>query len=131
MGKVPLFGSEKALRIWLDSQKLHGFGLSDNDVQTAVSQQNMVFSPGKTGDEPATKGYMFSYPVTVRGLLTSVVEFRNITLKSDITGARLKPDDITQMQSVRQRVYPFDMAPFVKRSVMKVVQTMAPNVSAG
>lgn len=174
VGKVQLFGSEKALRIWLDPQKLHGFGLSASDVLTAVSQQNMVVSPGRTGDEPATKGQMVSYPVTVRGQLTSVEEFRNITLKSDITGARLKLDDIARVESglqsysfgirengvpataaaiqmtpganaistaegIRTRLaelsavlpegmeftVPFDTAPFVKLSVMKVVQTFA------
>ncbi|HAX9984643.1 TPA: multidrug efflux RND transporter permease subunit [Escherichia coli] len=174
VGKVQLFGSEKALRIWLDPQKLHGFGLSASDVLTAVSQQNMVVSPGRTGDEPATKGQMVSYPVTVRGQLTSVEEFRNITLKSDITGARLKLDDIARVESglqsysfgirengvpataaaiqmtpganaistaegIRTRLaelsavlpegmeftVPFDTAPFVKLSIVKVVQTFA------
>ncbi len=99
VGKVQLFGAEKALRIWIEPQKLHGFGLSASDVLTAVSQQNMVVSPGRTGDEPATKGQTASYPVTVRGQLTSVEEFRNITLKSDITGARLKLADVARVES--------------------------------
>ncbi|HAV8301955.1 TPA: hypothetical protein JLC35_004594 [Escherichia coli] len=174
VGKVQLFGAEKALRIWIDPQKLHGFGLSASDVLTAVSQQNMVVSPGRTGDEPATKGQTASYPVTVRGQLTSVEEFRNITLKSGITGARLKLADVARVESglqsyafsirengvpataaaiqlapganaistaagIRARLaelsavlpegmeftVPFDTAPFVKLSIVKVVQTFA------
>jgi multidrug efflux pump len=50
------FGGEKALRIWLDPMKLHGYGLSVTDVLTAVSQQNVIVSPGRTGDEPAVAG---------------------------------------------------------------------------
>lgn len=114
MGKVQLFGAEKALRIWIDPQKLHGFGLSASDVLTAVSQQNMVVSPGRTGDEPAAEGQTVSYPVTVRGQLTSVEEFRNITLKSDITGARLKLADIARVESGLQS-YAFGIREMVFR----------------
>jgi multidrug efflux pump len=36
--------------------KLHGYGLSVTDVLNAISQQNVIVSPGRTGDEPATNG---------------------------------------------------------------------------
>ena len=169
VGKVQLFGGEKALRIWLDPMKLHGYGLSVSDVLTAVGQQNALVSPGKTGDEPASAGQGVTYPITVKGQLSSVEAFRNITLKSD---ARLKLSDIARIESglqsyafgirengvpataaaiqlspganamstasgVRARIdelsrvlpegmaftIPFDTAPFVKLSIMKVVQT--------
>ncbi|EPL4522998.1 multidrug efflux RND transporter permease subunit [Enterobacter asburiae] len=172
VGKVQLFGGEKALRIWLDPMKLHGYGLSVSDVLTAVSQQNALVSPGKTGDEPASTGQGVTYPITVKGQLSSVEAFRNITLKSDASGARLKLSDIARIESglqsyafgirengvpataaaiqlspganamstasgVRARIdelsrvlpdgmaftIPFDTAPFVKLSIMKVVQT--------
>ncbi|MBQ0318040.1 multidrug efflux RND transporter permease subunit [Enterobacter asburiae] len=172
VGKVQLFGGEKALRIWLDPMKLHGYGLSVSDVLTAVSQQNALVSPGKTGDEPASAGQGVTYPITVKGQLSSVEAFRNITLKSDTSGARLKLSDIARIESglqsyafgirengvpataaaiqlspganamstasgVRARIdelsrvlpdgmaftIPFDTAPFVKLSIMKVVQT--------
>lgn len=172
VGKVQLFGGEKALRIWLDPMKLHGYGLSVSDVLTAVSQQNALVSPGKTGDEPASAGQGVTYPITVKGQLSSVEAFRNITLKSDASGARLKLSDIARIESglqsyafgirengvpataaaiqlspganamstasgVRARIdelsrvlpegiaftIPFDTAPFVKLSIMKVVQT--------
>ena len=172
VGKVQLFGGEKALRIWLDPMKLHGYGLSVSDVLTAVGQQNALVSPGKTGDEPASAGQGVTYPITVKGQLSSVEAFRNITLKSDASGARLKLSDIARIESglqsyafgirengvpataaaiqlspganamstasgVRARIdelsrvlpegmaftIPFDTAPFVKLSIMKVVQT--------
>jgi multidrug efflux pump len=98
VGKVQLFGGEKALRIWLDPMKLHSYGLSVSDVLTAVGQQNALVSPGKTGDEPATAGQGVTYPITVKGQLTSVEAFRNITLKSD-AGARLKLSDVARIES--------------------------------
>ncbi|MEH3628284.1 multidrug efflux RND transporter permease subunit [Enterobacter roggenkampii] len=172
VGKVQLFGGEKALRIWLDPMKLHSYGLSVSDVLTAVGQQNALVSPGKTGDEPASAGQGVTYPITVKGQLTSVEAFSNITLKSDASGARLKLSDIARVESglqsyafgirengvpataaaiqlspganamstasgVRARIdelsqvlpegmaftVPFDTAPFVKLSIMKVAQT--------
>lgn len=172
VGKVQLFGGEKALRIWLNPMKLHSYGLSVTDVLTAVSQQNVIVSPGRTGDEPAVAGQTVTYPITVRGQLTSVEAFRNITLKSAVSGARLTLADIARVESglqsytfgirengvpataaaiqlspganaintasgVRARLaelsgvlpegmeftVPFDTAPFVKLSIMKVVET--------
>lgn len=172
VGKVQLFGGEKALRIWLDPMQLHSYGLSVSDVLTAVGQQNALVSPGKTGDEPATAGQGVTYPITVKGQLTSVEAFRNITLKSDTSGARLKLSNVARIESglqsyafgirengvpataaaiqlspganamstasgVRARIdelsqvlpegmaftVPFDTAPFVKLSIIKVVQT--------
>ncbi|QOV66838.1 multidrug efflux RND transporter permease subunit [Citrobacter sp. BDA59-3] len=99
VGKVQLFGGEKALRIWLDPMKLHSYGLSVTDVLTAVSQQNVIVSPGRTGDEPAVAGQTVTYPITVRGQLTSVEAFRNITLKSAVSGARLTLADIARVES--------------------------------
>ncbi|MFK8843614.1 efflux RND transporter permease subunit, partial [Escherichia coli] len=77
----------------LDPIKLHGYGLSVTDVVTAVGQQNVIVSPGRTGDEPTTPQQAVTYPITVKGQLSSVEAFRNITLKSEVTGARLKLAD--------------------------------------
>ena len=66
VGKVQLFGGEKALRIWLDPMKLHSYGLSVTDVLSAISQQNVIVSPGRTGDEPATSSQEVTYPITVK-----------------------------------------------------------------
>ncbi|ELQ6226127.1 multidrug efflux RND transporter permease subunit [Cronobacter turicensis] len=172
VGKVQLFGGEKALRIWLDPMKLHGYGLSITDVLTALSQQNVIVSPGRTGDEPTTPDQGVTYPITLKGQLTSVEAFRNITLKSETSGARLTLSDVARVESglqsyafgirengvpataaaiqlspganaistaagIRSRLaelspvlpdgmtftVPFDTAPFVKLSVMKVVKT--------
>ncbi|EOI3467567.1 multidrug efflux RND transporter permease subunit [Cronobacter turicensis] len=172
VGKVQLFGGEKALRIWLDPMKLHGYGLSVTDVLTALSQQNVIVSPGRTGDEPTAPDQGVTYPITLKGQLTSVEAFRNITLKSETSGARLTLSDVARVESGLQRyafgirengvpataaaiqlspganaistaagirsrlaelspvlpdgmtfTVPFDTAPFVKLSVMKVVKT--------
>lgn len=172
VGKVQLFGGEKALRIWLDPMKLHAYALSVTDVLNAISHQNVIVSPGRTGDEPATSGQGVSYPITVKGQLSSVESFRNITIKSETSGARLRLADVARVEiglqsyafgirengvpatsaaiqlspganamstaaGIRARLaelsdvlpegmaftVPFDTSPFVKLSILKVVET--------
>lgn len=102
VGKIQLFGSEKALRIWLDPTRLEGYGLSVNDVLTAISQQNSVVSPGRVGDEPTQSGQRVTYPIKVQGQLTSVEAFGNITVKATVNGARVRLADIARIESGQQ-----------------------------
>lgn len=174
VGKIQLFGSEKALRIWLDPVRLHDYKLSVTEVLTAISQQNVIVSPGRTGDEPAIDGQAVTWPITVRGQLTSAEAFGNITIRSDATGARLRLADVARVESGLQSyafgirdnglpataaavqlapganaistasgihsrlkaltgslpegisfTVPFDTAPFVKLSIIKVIETFA------
>lgn len=152
--------------------KLHSYGLSVTDVLSAISQQNVIVSPGRTGDEPATSSQEVTYPITVKGQLSSVEEFRNITIKSQVSAARVTLADVARVESglqsyafgirengvpataaaiqlspganaistasgIRARLtelsgvlpegmtftVPFDTAPFVKLSILKVVET--------
>lgn len=98
VGKVQLFGAEKAMRVWLDPIKMFSYKLSVNDVITAISRQNLQVSPGRIGDAPAAVGQKVTYPITVSGQLSSVEEFRNITLKANVSGGRLKLADIARVE---------------------------------
>ena len=55
VGKVQLFGAEKAMRIWVDPDRLVAYSLSINDLSTAIAQQNTQISPGIVGSLPAKK----------------------------------------------------------------------------
>lgn len=99
VGKVQLFGAEKAMRIWLDPIKMFTYKLSVNEVVTALSQQNILVSPGRIGDEPAAAGQRVTYPLTVQGQLSSLDEFRNITIKANRNGSRLRLADVARVES--------------------------------
>lgn len=99
VGKVQLFGAEKAMRIWLDPIKMYTFKLSVNEVIAALSQQNVLVSPGRIGDEPAGSGQRVTYPLIVKGQLASIKEFRNITIRAETSGASLKLADIARVES--------------------------------
>ncbi len=56
VGTVTLFGSQFAMRIWLDATKLNNFGLTPVDVRTAVSNQNVQVAGGGLGGTPCGAG---------------------------------------------------------------------------
>lgn len=89
VGRVQLFGSEQAMRIWVDPAKLIGFGLSMNDLMSAVSQQNVQIAPGSVGAAPALSGQRVTVPLTAQGQLTTPEQFGAIILRANPDGSKL------------------------------------------
>src|SRR6185436_13479968 len=56
VGDVTIFGSQYAMRIWVDPSRLNNYGLTTNDVVTAIRAQNVQVSAGSIGGLPATPG---------------------------------------------------------------------------
>ncbi|RFS77889.1 multidrug efflux RND transporter permease subunit [Leclercia adecarboxylata] len=98
VGKVQLFGAEKAMRIWLKPDQLNNYKISVSDVIKAVSEQNAQVTPGRVGDEPVASGQTVTYPIIVRGQLTSIKDFGNITLKAQTDGSRVKLADVARIE---------------------------------
>ncbi|QXX98369.1 MexW/MexI family multidrug efflux RND transporter permease subunit [Serratia marcescens] len=86
VAKVDVFGGQKmAMRLWLDSDRLAGRGLTAADVADAVRRNNYQAAPGKV------KGQYVVANVRVNTDLTSVEEFRNLVVRNDGNGlVRLK-----------------------------------------
>ena len=66
MGEVQLFGSQYAMRIWLDPQKLSSYGMTPTDVATAVHAQNAQVSAGQLGGAPAVRGQQLNATITAQ-----------------------------------------------------------------
>ena len=64
VGNTFLLGSEYAVRIWLNPDKIQGFGLSSTQVMNAVTAQNAQFATGALGADPAVKGQTFTATVS-------------------------------------------------------------------
>ncbi|BEN34506.1 TPA: MexW/MexI family multidrug efflux RND transporter permease subunit [Serratia marcescens] len=86
VAKVEVFGGQKmAMRLWLDSDRLAGRGLTAADVADAVRRNNYQAAPGKV------KGQYVVANVRVNTDLSSVEEFRNLVVRNDGNGlVRLK-----------------------------------------
>jgi multidrug efflux pump len=72
VGQAQLFGTERAMRIWVDPAKLVGYKLSMTDVTSAISAQNAQVSAGAIGDIPNVQSQGITATVIVQGQLTSI-----------------------------------------------------------
>ncbi len=91
VGNANVFGAGKyAMRIWMDPEKLHSFGLQPSDVIKAVQQQSQVVAAGQTGMPPAPSSQDFQYTIDIQSRLDDPAEFANIIVKAQTTqGGRL------------------------------------------
>ncbi|WP_159917997.1 efflux RND transporter permease subunit [Pantoea sp. 18069] len=98
IGQVQLFGSEQAMRIWIDPAKLQGFNLSSADVTTAIQSQNAQVASGAIGELPNITGQSISATVTVRGQLSTPEQFGNIVLRAQADGSTVRLKDVARIE---------------------------------
>ncbi len=98
VGQAQLFGTEAAMRIWLDPDKLVGFNLSPAEVNAAIRAQNAQVSAGALGDLPIADGQAVSATVVVQGQLTDVEQFRNIVLRAGADGSTVRLKDVARVE---------------------------------
>ncbi|MFC0135658.1 multidrug efflux RND transporter permease subunit [Massilia eurypsychrophila] len=98
VGQAQLFGTEKAMRIWIDPAKLQGFSLSPNDVNAAIRTQNAQVASGSIGDLPIEAGQTISATVVVTGQLSSVEQFGNIVLRANPDGSTVRLRDVARIE---------------------------------
>ncbi|MDB5918589.1 MAG: multidrug efflux transporter permease subunit [Massilia sp.] len=98
VGQAQLFGTEKAMRIWIDPAKLVGLNLSPADVNNAIRTQNAQVASGSIGDLPLEAGQTISATVVVTGQLTSVEQFGNIALRANPDGSTVRLRDVARIE---------------------------------
>ncbi|KQM70261.1 efflux RND transporter permease subunit [Xylophilus sp. Leaf220] len=98
VGQVQLFGTERAMRIWIDPTKLTGLNLSVADVTSAITAQNAQVSAGSIGDLPNIAEQAISATVVVSGQLTSPEQFGNIVLRANTNGATVRLKDVARVE---------------------------------
>ena len=98
IGQAQLFGTERAMRIWLDPAKLASLNLSTAEVNAAISAQNAQVSAGSIGDLPNITGQGIAATVVVTGQLRSVAQFGNITLRSNADGSAVRLKDVARIE---------------------------------
>ena len=128
VGRIEAFGAEKAMRIWVDPNRLVAYQLSMRDVSQAIQKQNTPISPGRVGDLPAIQGQMISLPLTAQGQLTTVEEFKNISLRSNNAGAKVRLADVAEVELGAQS-YSFSILENGKPATAMAIQ-MSPGGNA-
>jgi multidrug efflux pump len=98
IGQAQLFGTERAMRIWIDPAKLAGYSLSSADVTNAVRAQNAQVASGTIGDLPNIAGQGIAATVVVNGQLTNVEQFGNIVLRANTDGSAVRLKDVARIE---------------------------------
>lgn len=98
VGRFQLFEAPRAMRIWVDPDKLVGFNLSMAEVNAAISAQNRLIPGGVLGAPPNPKSQRVSAPILVSGELATVEEFGNIVLRSNLDGSTVKLSDVARIE---------------------------------
>ncbi len=98
VGDVNVFGSQYAMRIWLDPFKLAAVNLMPSDVTGAIQAQNTQVAAGQIGAQPSSDAQRLTATVTARSRLTTPEEFRRIVLKTQADGSRVLLEDVARVE---------------------------------
>ena len=98
VGSFQLFGSQYAMRIWVDPMKLNSYQLTMADVTSAVQAQNAQVSAGQLGNLPAPATQQLNATVSVQSRLQTPEQFGEIRLKTDPDGSVVRLRDVARVE---------------------------------
>lgn len=96
VGELQLFGTQNAMRIWLDPSRLNNYHLTTNDVIAALQAQNVQVSAGQFGGVPAAKGQQLNATINARALLQNTEQFDAVILRTNPDGSTVKLKDVAE-----------------------------------
>jgi HAE1 family hydrophobic/amphiphilic exporter-1 len=94
VGEVEVFGTQYAMRIWLNPDKLTDYQMTVQDVITALRAYNVEVSAGQFGGVPATEGQRLNASIIVQSLLKTPEEFAAIPLRTNSDGSIVRIKDV-------------------------------------
>ncbi len=98
VGDVTTFGNPRAMRIWVNPQKLFSYKLTTADVIAAIKAQNADVSAGQLGGLPAVKGQQLNATITSQSKLKNVDDFKKIILRANSNGAQIQLQDVAKVE---------------------------------
>ncbi|MBV6303637.1 multidrug efflux RND transporter permease subunit [Candidimonas humi] len=98
VGNFQLFAAPRAMRIWIDPDKLAGYKLSMAQVQSAIASQNVLISGGIIGSPPNPSTQRVTAPILVNGQLSTVKDFGAIVLRSNVDGSSVRLRDVARIE---------------------------------
>jgi multidrug efflux pump len=98
VGSVIVFGSQYAMRIWLDPTRLQNYRMTPGDVRAAIVAQNAQVSAGQLGAAPAVEGQRLNATITAQTRLQRPEQFEQIVLRTDAGGAVVRLKDVARVE---------------------------------
>ncbi|MGO8765940.1 MAG: efflux RND transporter permease subunit [Limisphaerales bacterium] len=102
VGEADLFGTQYAMRLWLDPQKMEDYAVTASDVIAAVQTQNAEVPVGQLGNVPAVKGQELNVTVQGQSTLNTAEQFRNILIRVNPDGSRVYLRDVARVEMAGQ-----------------------------
>ncbi len=87
VGTINAYGTQYAMRIWLDPNKLNNYSLTTSDVVSAIENQNSQVAVGQLGGTPAVDQQALNATVNAQSQLQTPQQFRDITLRVNADGS--------------------------------------------
>ncbi len=98
VGEVETFGSQYAMRIWFNPDKLTDYQLTVDEVIQAVRAYNVEVSAGQFGGIPAVEGQQLNTSIVVQNLLQTPEEFAAIPLRVNTDGSIVRIRDVARTE---------------------------------
>jgi multidrug efflux pump len=98
VGDFQVFGSQYAMRIWLDPARLNNYQLTPVDVKTAIQAQNVQVSSGQLGGLPASPGTQLNATIIGKTRLQTPEQFGAILLKVNRDGSQVRLRDVARVE---------------------------------
>ena len=83
VGDINAIGEDFSMRVWLQPDKMSQYGISANEVNAAIQEQNLQVAAGTVGAMPQFDTQAFEYPITVNGRLEDQGEFEKIIVRTN------------------------------------------------
>ena len=98
VGDIQTFGTQYAMRIWLDADKMVKYSMATSDIVTAVRAQNAQISAGALGDLPAMPGQLLNATIMAQSRLQTPEQFGGILLRVNPDGSRVFLRDVARVE---------------------------------
>ncbi|HWI11351.1 MAG TPA: efflux RND transporter permease subunit [Burkholderiaceae bacterium] len=98
VGDYTVFGSQYAMRVWLDPSKLDSYALTPGDVSNALRAQNVQISSGEIGGLPAVAGQQLNASVIGPTRLKTMDEFEQVLLRVNRDGSQVRLGDVARVE---------------------------------
>ena len=98
VGNLQVFGSQYAMRVWLDPNKLDTYRLAPTDIIAAIQAQNQQVAVGQLGGTPAVEGQQLNATITAQSRLQTAEQFRDIIVRSNPDGSALRLADVARVE---------------------------------
>jgi len=94
VGEVETFGTQYAMRVWLNPDKLTDYQLTVENVILALRTYNVEVSAGQFGGAPAMEGQRLNASIIVQNLLKTPEEFAAIPIRVNPDGSIIRIKDV-------------------------------------